>query len=239
METGYIKLYRQFIKWEWYTDIPTRILFEHCLLRANHKAERWRGLTIEAGQFITSLNHLAQETGLTIRQVRTAIKKLKTTQELTQSGYAKYSIVTIKNWAKYQSSDTVSDKQMTNKRQTNDKQMTTNKNEKNEKNEKNIIINVDDDVFQKNQKNVTLDQVPDIVKENKNIKNPCAYWANLPEDAKERIKNQKRVKSRGEYLLENTEKVLAQQEFAKKNATAPTVSFVELGARLRRGKNGE
>lgn len=232
METGYIKLYRQFIKWEWYTDIPTRILFEHCLLRANHKAERWRGLTIEAGQFITSLNHLAQETGLTIRQVRTAIKKLKTTQELTQSGHAKYSIITIKNWAKYQSSDTVSDKQMTNKRQTNDKQMTTNKNEKNEKNEKNIIINVDDDVSQKNQKNVTLDQVPDVIRENKNIKNPCAYWANLSEEAKERMKNQKKIKTRGDIMVEKAQETLKQRAFERKNATAPTESFRKLKSKL-------
>lgn len=228
METGYIKLYRQFIKWEWYTDIPTRILFEHCLLKANHKAERWRGLTIEAGQFITSLNHLAQETGLTIRQVRTAIKKLKTTQELTQSGQAKYSIITIKNWAKYQSSDTVSDKQMTNKRQTDDKQMTTNKNEKNEKNEKNIIINVDDDVFQKKSKNVTLEQVPDIVKENKNIKNPCAYWANLPEEAKERMKNQKKIKNRGDIMVEKAQKTLKQRAFECENAVAPPECFNRL-----------
>ena len=107
-----------------------------------------------------------------------------------------------------------------------------NENENENENENDIIINVDDDVFQKNQKNVTLDQVPDIVKENKNIKNPCAYWANLPEDAKERMKNQKKVKSRGEILSENTQKVLAEMEYARQNAVDPPPDFFE---KVRKG----
>jgi len=74
---------------------------------------------------------------------------------------------------------------------------------------------------------VTLDQVPDIVKENKNIKNPCAYWANLPEEAREKLKNQKKVKTKGEKMLENTQKVLIEMEFARKNAAEPTPEFFQ------------
>ena len=131
---GFIKIHRQITDWEWYTNIPVKTLFFHCLLKANHKDNNWQGITIKRGSFITSYENLAFETGLTVRQVRTALDKLKMTGELTHKGQTKYSIITINNWDEYQENDKQLDKQTTNKRQTNDKQMTTNKNDKNDKN---------------------------------------------------------------------------------------------------------
>lgn len=131
---GYVKLHRSILSWEWYKDLPVRILFEHCLLKANHKVEKWRGLTIEAGQFVTSLNHLSEETGLSVSQIRTAFNKLEMTQELTKCSQGKYSVITIKNWATYQTNDTINDKQIASSSQGNRKVIATNKNEKNEKN---------------------------------------------------------------------------------------------------------
>lgn len=136
---GYIKLYREILDWEWYNDINVKILFLHCLLKANHQDKKWQGVVIPKGSFITSYENLSIETGLTVRQVRVAIDKLKMTGEMAHKGQARYSIITIKNWDKFQENDKQNDKQMTNKRQTNDKQMTTNKNDKNEKNDKNNI----------------------------------------------------------------------------------------------------
>ena len=78
---GFIKIHRKLLKWEWYSDINVRVLFFHCLLRANHKPERWQGIEINAGQFITSYGHLAKECGLTVQQVRTALDKLKITNK--------------------------------------------------------------------------------------------------------------------------------------------------------------
>lgn len=142
MQNGYIKLYRKMTEWEWYTDIPVRILFEHCLLKANHKSNKWRGQVIEQGSFITSYEKLSIETGLTIRQVRTALNKLKTTGEVTHEGQSQYSIITVKNWIDYQESDKQNDKRMTSERQTSDKRATTNNNDKNEKNDKNMFNTV-------------------------------------------------------------------------------------------------
>ena len=139
---GFIKLHRQLIDWEWYSDINVCRLFIHCLLRANHKEKKWHGKTILKGSFITSYENLSIETGLTVRQVRTALDKLKMTGELTHKGQAQYSIITINNWDKFQENDKQVDNLMTNERQTNDKQMTTNKNDKNEKNDKNIKNNI-------------------------------------------------------------------------------------------------
>ena len=122
------------IEWEWYTNPNVMRLFIHCLLKANRYEKKWQGITIKAGSFVTSYENLAFETGLTVRQVRTAIEKLKTTNELTHKGHSQYSIITVNNWNLYQANDKQNDKQMTNERQTNDKQMTTTKECKNVKN---------------------------------------------------------------------------------------------------------
>ena len=142
MQNGYIKLYRKMTEWEWYTDIPVRILFEHCLLKANHKSNKWRGQVIEAGSFITSYEKLSSETGLTVQQVRTALKKLKSTSELTYTSTSQYSIISIKNWVDYQEDNKQINKPITNEQQTNNKRVTTNKNDKNDKNEKNNIVEI-------------------------------------------------------------------------------------------------
>ena len=61
---GFIKIHRQITEWEWYTDIPVRILFEHCLFKANYETKKWQGIVIERGSFITSYDNLSLETGL-------------------------------------------------------------------------------------------------------------------------------------------------------------------------------
>lgn len=136
---GYIKLHRQLLEWEWYKNIPVRILFEHCLLKANHKDKKWQGIVIKKGSFVTSYENLSFETGLTVRQIRTALDKLKSTNELTHKGHSQYSIITVNNWDKWQADDKQDDKQITSERQASDKRATTTKNDKNDKNEKNNI----------------------------------------------------------------------------------------------------
>ena len=123
--TGIIKLHRQITEWEWYTDIPVRILFEHCLFKANYKEKKWKGVTVEIGSFITSYENLAFETGLTVQQVRTALDKLKSTGEITYKSTSRYSIITVNSWNKYQTDNTQDNKQTTNNQQTNNKQITT------------------------------------------------------------------------------------------------------------------
>ena len=137
---GYIKLHRQITEWEWYSNINVSRLFIHCLLKANHKDNRWQGIVIKKGSFITSIENLAFETGLSGQQVRTSLNKLKSTGEITSQTTNRYSIITIKNWGSYQMDNTQDNKQITNKQQTNNKQITTNNNDKNDNNEKNVFL---------------------------------------------------------------------------------------------------
>ena len=134
---GFIVLHRQMLEWEWFTDLNACHLFLYCLLRANHEPKKWRGININRGSFITSLEHLSNDTGLTVRQVRTALDKLKSTGELTNETTSQYSIISIKNYNKYQDYDKQNDKRTTSKRQTNDKRATTNNNDNNINNDNN------------------------------------------------------------------------------------------------------
>jgi hypothetical protein len=105
MSTGWIKLHRRLKDWEWATKPNTFCLFIHLLLNANHEAGTWRGIAIEAGQLATGRHSLSEQTGLSEREIRTSLKHLETTGEVTIKKMNKCSIITIANWDKYQCTD--------------------------------------------------------------------------------------------------------------------------------------
>ena len=145
MNQGWIKLHRALMDWEWYDDIITRGIFIHCLLRANHTDVNWRGMELKRGQFVTSLKHLADENGVSVQTLRTHLKRLKSTSELTIKSTNKYSIITVCKYASYQSEKSEANKQtnkQTNKQVTSNQhatnnQVTTDKNNNNNKNNQN------------------------------------------------------------------------------------------------------
>lgn len=124
-DNEFIKIYRKMLNWEWYTDVNTTKLFLHCLLRANWKPGRWRGYKYDRGQFITSLAKLSKETGLTVRQVRTALEHLIETGEVTSKNFPRFRIITVLAYDDYQKSDKVSADKTAGKRQGTDKVPTT------------------------------------------------------------------------------------------------------------------
>lgn len=122
---GFIVLKRKLLNWEWYKDANTKILFLHCLLKANWKDGKFEGIDVPRGSFVTSLSKLSEELSsdkdiFTIRNVRTAIKHLETTKEITSKSFSKFRIITINNYDKYQEYDKVTAKQVTSKRQASD-----------------------------------------------------------------------------------------------------------------------
>ena len=137
MDSGWIKLHRKFLKWEWYTDANTKSVFLHLLLNANYEERKWRGKTIEVGEVVTSVKSLSRELKLTTQQTRTALERLKSTNEITIKTTNKYSVIKVCNYGIYQdleveeqqtkqqSRQQTSNKQVTNKQQTNNKQITT------------------------------------------------------------------------------------------------------------------
>lgn len=126
MSRDYIKLDRGILQWEWYGNINTCRLFIHCLLKAYWKDTRIEGKVIPRGSFISSIGNLAIETGLTTSEIRTALKHLKLTNELTSKGTNRNTVFTITNYDLYQANDKQNDKQLTNKSQPINNPLTTN-----------------------------------------------------------------------------------------------------------------
>jgi len=133
MDAGFIKLHRKIMKWEWYTDANTVRLFFHLLLSANYKASRYQGHEVPAGSLVCGRKELAAELGISERNVRTALKHLKSTSEATIKSTSKFSIISMTNWSNYQDNDQQSDQQVTSSRPASDQQVTTSKEGKKER----------------------------------------------------------------------------------------------------------
>lgn len=114
-EKGFISLDRKILTWGWYTDVNTKALFIHCLLKANYKDGVYKGMDIPRGSFVTSYKKLSDETGLTVSQARTALKHLELTCELTRTAHAKFLVISVNNYDLYQHVDTINDIEMTSK----------------------------------------------------------------------------------------------------------------------------
>lgn len=132
-EGSFIKLDRKILQWGWYTNVCTKTLFLHCLLMANWKPGEFQGVRCERGQLITSLESLSRQTGLTVRQVRTALKHLETTGEVTKRATSKFTLLTVNRYDYYQGDGSFSGRRETKERQGTGKQTTTIKERKEEK----------------------------------------------------------------------------------------------------------
>ena len=104
LESGYIKLYRSLLNWEWYDDINTKTVFLHLLLTVSIEESKWHGITVPRGARVSSYQTLAKETGLSVQQLRTSVKRLESTGTLTRYKYPKYTVFALKNFDKYQPS---------------------------------------------------------------------------------------------------------------------------------------
>lgn len=99
---GWVKLHRKILEWEWWGDPPTRSVFIHLLLSSTHKEIRYCGINLEPGSVVTGRNKIAEEVGLSDKQVRRALSNLEKTGEIRRKRANKYSIITIENYSMYQ-----------------------------------------------------------------------------------------------------------------------------------------
>lgn len=119
----FVMMYRSLKDWEWYHDLPVRVLFLHLMLEVNWKPGRFEGVPILPGQVPTSADKLAASCGLSRQTVRTALTKLQSTNEITIKSTKRFSVVTIVNWAEYQFVPDVSTNKSTNLATTNQPQI--------------------------------------------------------------------------------------------------------------------
>lgn len=102
MCNGWIKLHRKILDWEWYNDTNVVRLFVHFLLLANNTDKKWRGIDIYKGQLVTSVAALSEQLGLSTKQIRISIDKLKRTNEIAIKTTNKFTLVTVCKYEDYQ-----------------------------------------------------------------------------------------------------------------------------------------
>lgn len=100
--SGWIKIHRRITEWEWYSDANTFRLFMHLLLTANYEDKRWRNIDVKRGQTVTGRQELAQILGLSERQIRTALDKLKMSGVITIKTTNQYSLITVEKYNCFQ-----------------------------------------------------------------------------------------------------------------------------------------
>lgn len=115
-EEGFVSIDRKIVNWEWYKDTNTKALFLHLLFIANWKDGRFKGYEVPRGSVITSIAHLSQDTGLSCKAVRTALKHLQMTHEVAIKGTNKFSLITIEKYGFYQDPNNDRGKQKGNQR---------------------------------------------------------------------------------------------------------------------------
>ncbi|EKY7872221.1 replication protein [Enterococcus faecium] len=119
MNTGYVKLHRKVMNSFVWTNPYMYKLWSLCLMKASH----------ENRKILFNGKEIQVNSGSVWRW----LKQFEKNGMLNIKSTTKYSVISIKNWSLYQSSE----QQMNIKRTTSEQQVHTNKNEKNYKNEKN------------------------------------------------------------------------------------------------------
>lgn len=147
---AWIRLHEKFLEWGWF-DRPEMVqIFIYLLLRANRRDREWHGIVVPRGQLATTIKEITRYTRLSPQVIRTCIKKLVETHEISQKSTNKYSIITICKYDYYQERPTceqqTKNKQLASEQQTNDKQLTSLYNKTEEKTER-IKENINSNEF--------------------------------------------------------------------------------------------
>ena len=122
---SFIKLDRALLDWRFKHKPNYVALWIHMLMKANYEPSEFEDIQLSKGEFATSINHLAEDCGLSVQNVRTILKHMDG-QEITMRSTNKFTLIKIIKWDKYQCSADETNKQ-SNKQLTNNQQTTNNR----------------------------------------------------------------------------------------------------------------
>lgn len=131
--SGFMKLHRTFLEWEWYDDADTKTVFLHLLLTANWKDSRYRGHEVKAGSLVCGRKALSSRLNMSESKIRTCLDRLKSTQEITIKTTNKFSVLTLVKWGVYQGIEEESTIKIANNSPTTRQQLATSKEGKKER----------------------------------------------------------------------------------------------------------
>ena len=104
---SWIKIFRELLQWEWFEKAEMVQLFIYLLLKASCEDKQWQGITVKRGQLVTSNGSMRRDLKLSEQQIRTCIKRLISTGEITYQSTNRYVIITICNYDKYQENKSI------------------------------------------------------------------------------------------------------------------------------------
>lgn len=102
MKNGYIKIHRRLLDWEYYNDPSIKAVWLHLLLTASRKPWQYGNIKVPSGSVVSTMQEIARECGVTERQARRAIDKLRETGEITAHRGKYKLVISIGKWKDYQ-----------------------------------------------------------------------------------------------------------------------------------------
>lgn len=103
--SGWIKLHRSLLDWEWYDDFNATRLLIHLLVSVNYEDKKWKGQEVKAGSMVMSWDTLSKSVGLSVKQCRVAMQKLENSGEVARKRADQWQVVTLCKWEKMQGCD--------------------------------------------------------------------------------------------------------------------------------------
>jgi hypothetical protein len=100
--SGWIKLHRSLLDWEWYDDLNATRLLIHLLVSVNYEDKKWKGQDVKAGSIILSWETLSKAVGLSVKQCRVAMQKLENSGEVARQRADQWQVVSLCKWEKMQ-----------------------------------------------------------------------------------------------------------------------------------------
>lgn len=129
---GFAKIPNDLTEWAWFNDNNTLAVYIRLILGAAWRDREYKNVYLKRGQIVTTIPQIAEQSNLTVQQVRTVIDRLKSTGKITVERTSKFSIITLNEYdcdTVYNSQDSspTTDNQQSDNRQSTDKQRTGNR----------------------------------------------------------------------------------------------------------------
>lgn len=179
MEKGWIKLNRQIIDHWIFQDAEKFKAWIFLLCSANHdrkKVVMREGLvTIERGQLVTSIGHLAQSWGWSKERVYRFLRLLESEGMITRTSNRFKTVITLENYGKFQSRRNTNESS----NESSDESPNKSTDESSDESRTRMIKNEEE---LKNEKEEELDQLPDGVVDSDEEDDPDAWWKEIAEE---------------------------------------------------------
>lgn len=98
---AYIKLTSNFENWRWFKNGKTLHVFLYLLAKGNLEPQEFCRDTINRGSLLTTNERIANDCGMTIQNVRTALSNLSRTGDISRERRNHYQIITVTDFDSY------------------------------------------------------------------------------------------------------------------------------------------